>query len=76
MEHALLSHDSVNCTHCNEFSHFIVNTEDQIVLLASRFGEVYTGSVNYFDFTCISWLRLDYLSTSMFYMLVNFNCKI
>ena len=50
MEHALLFHDSVKCTHSNEMSHVIVKTEGQLVLLASRLDEVYTGSVNYLDF--------------------------
>jgi len=35
MKPALLFHDSVNCTHCNEISHFIANTKGRIVLLAS-----------------------------------------
>jgi len=45
MEHTLLFHDSVNCTHCNEFSHLIVNSEGQIALPANRLDEVYMGSV-------------------------------
>ena len=58
MEHTLLFHDSVNCTHCNEFSHLIVNSEGQIALPANRLDEVYMGSVNYVNFTWISCLRL------------------
>jgi len=43
MEHALLFHDSVNCTHRNEISHSIANAEGHIVLLARQLDEVYTG---------------------------------
>jgi len=40
MERALLFRDSSNCTRCNEASHFIVNTECQTVLLASRLDKL------------------------------------